>query len=150
MSIEFLTYAALGDRLNISPAAARSLARRLRLPRSLSDDGRALVSIDLAEVRHTPHPPNHRQAGNVALLAAQIEALQAENARLETSVAGHRADFERERERCRSPDRRAAAGGRRDHGGQGDDGPARRRAGRAAGRYPNGGPDRQPGSAPAG
>ena len=89
MSIEFLTYAALGDRLNISPAAARSLARRLRLPRSLSDDGRALVSIDLAEVRHTPHPPNHRQAGNVALLAAQIEALQAENVRLETSVAAH-------------------------------------------------------------
>ena len=100
MSIEFLTYAALGDRLNISPAAARSLARRLRLPRSLSDDGRALVSIDLAEVRHTPHPPNHRQAGNVALLAAQIEALQAENARLETSAAAHRADFERERERA--------------------------------------------------
>ena len=57
MSVEFLTYAALGDRLKISPAAARSLARRLRSPRSLSDDGKALVSIDLAEVRHTPHPP---------------------------------------------------------------------------------------------
>ena len=100
MSVEFLTYAALGDRLKISPAAARSLARRLRLPRSLSDDGKALVSIDLAEVRHTPHPPGNRQAGNIALLAAQIEALQAENARLETSAAGHRADFERERERA--------------------------------------------------
>jgi hypothetical protein len=97
MPVEYLTYAALGDRLNISSAAARSLARRLRLPRSLSDDGRALVSIDLAEVRHTPHPPSHRQAGNIALLAAQIEALQVENARLETSAAGHRADFERER-----------------------------------------------------
>ena len=100
MSVEFLTYAALGDRLKISPAAARSLARRLRLPRSLSDDGKALVSIDLAEVRHTPHPPSNRQAGNAALLAAQIEALQAENVRLETSAAGHRADFERERERA--------------------------------------------------
>jgi len=100
MPVEFLTYAALGDRLNVSPAAARSLARRLRLPRSLSDDGKALVSIDLAEVRHTPHPPSNRQAGNIALLAAQVEALQAENVRLETSAAGHRADFERERERA--------------------------------------------------
>ena len=43
MSVEMLTYAALGARLNISPQAARSLARRLRLPRSLSDDGKALV-----------------------------------------------------------------------------------------------------------
>ena len=76
MSVEFLTYAALGDRLKISPAAARSLARRLRLPRTLSDDGKALVSIDLAEVSHTPHPPGNRQAGNIALLVAQIEALQ--------------------------------------------------------------------------
>ena len=38
MSVEILTYDALGARLNISPVAARSLARRLRLPRSLSDD----------------------------------------------------------------------------------------------------------------
>ena len=57
MSVETLTYAALGARLKISPEAARSLARRLRLPRSLSDDGKALVSVDLAEIRHTPRPP---------------------------------------------------------------------------------------------
>jgi len=75
MSVETLTYAALGARLNISPAAARSLAKRLRLPRSLSDDGKALVSVDLAEIRHTPRPPVGRQAGNVALLAAKIEAV---------------------------------------------------------------------------
>jgi hypothetical protein len=71
MSVEILTYGALGARLNISPVAARSLARRLRLPRSLSDDGKALVSVDLAEI-----------------------------AQLEASVAGHRADFEHERERA--------------------------------------------------
>ena len=100
MSVEILTYGALGARLNISPGAARSLARRLRLPRSLSEEGRALVSVDLAEIRHTPQPPGSRQAGNIALLAAQIEALKAEIARLETSAAGHRADFERERERA--------------------------------------------------
>jgi len=99
MPLETLTYAALGARLTISPKAARSLARRLRLTRSLSGDGKALVSVDLAEIRHTPRPPGHREAGNVGL-AAKIVALQAEIARLETTAAGHRADFERERERA--------------------------------------------------
>ena len=68
MSVEMLTYAALGARLNISPKAARSLSRRLGLPRSLSDDGKALVDVDLAEIRHTPRPPR----GNSALLAAKM------------------------------------------------------------------------------
>ena len=99
MSIEMLTYAALGAHLNISPQAARSLSRRLRLPRSLSDDGKALVSVDLAEIRHTPRPPRGR-ASSIALLAAKIDALTAEIARLETTAADHRADFERERERA--------------------------------------------------
>ena len=99
MSVEMLTYAALGARLTISAEAARALAKRLRLPRSLSDDGRALVSVDLAEIRHTPRPPGRREAGNVAL-AAKIVALQAEIARLEARAADHRADFECERERA--------------------------------------------------
>ena len=97
MSVETLTYAALGARLKISPMAARSLAKRLRLPRSLSDDGKALMSVDLAEIRHTPRPPRGRQECNIALLAAKIEALKAEIARLEARAADHRADFERER-----------------------------------------------------
>ena len=99
MPIETLTYAALGARLTISPKAARSLAERLRLPRSLSDDGKALVSVDLAEIRHTPRPPGRREVGNIGL-AAKIVALQAEIARLEATASGHRADFERERERA--------------------------------------------------
>jgi hypothetical protein len=99
MSIETLTYAALGAHLKISPEAARSVARRRRLPRSLSDDGKALVSVDLAEIRHTPRPPRGR-ASSSALLAAKIEALKAEIARLEARAADHRADFERERERA--------------------------------------------------
>jgi hypothetical protein len=97
MSVETLTYAALGARLKISPEAARSLAKRLRLPRLLSDDGKALVSVDLAEIRHTPRPPGGRQASNIALLAAKVEALKAEIARLEATAADHRADFEHER-----------------------------------------------------
>jgi chromosome segregation ATPase len=100
MSIETLTYGALGAHLNISAEAARSLARRLRLPRSLSDEGKALVSVDLAEIRHKPQPSRGRQAGNIARLAEQIEALKAEIARHEARVADRRADFERERERA--------------------------------------------------
>ena len=100
MSVEFLTYGALGARLNISPEAARSLAKRLRLPRSLSADGKALVSVDLTELRHTPQPPRRRQAGDIGLLAEKLAALRTEIARLEASAAGNRADFERERERA--------------------------------------------------
>ena len=100
MSVEMLTYAALGARLKISPEAARALAKRLRLPRSLSRDGKAVVSVDLAEIRHNPRPPSTHQTGNIALLTTKIEALQAEITRLEARAAGHRADFERERERA--------------------------------------------------
>jgi nucleotide-binding universal stress UspA family protein len=93
MCVESLTYGALGARLNISPAAARALARRLQLPRSRSADGKALVSVDLTQIRHTPHPPVRRQAGDVAELTAQIAALRADNAQLEAMSAEHRADF---------------------------------------------------------
>ena len=96
MSVEILTYAALGARLNISHEAARSLARRLRLPRSLSNDGKALVSVDLAEIRHTPRPPRGRAISS----SAKIETLKAEIARLEARAADDKADFERERERA--------------------------------------------------
>ena len=97
MSVEILTYGALGARLNISPVAARSLARRLQLPRTLSDDGKALVTVDLAEIKHTP---GRRQAGDVAQWTTMVAALHVEIAQLEASAAGHRADFERERGRA--------------------------------------------------
>jgi len=100
MPIETLTYAALGERLNISPQAARSLAKRLHLPRSLSDDGKALLNVDLAEIRHAPRPGRRRPACKAVRLGARIAALQADIARLEEAAAGHRADFERERERA--------------------------------------------------
>jgi hypothetical protein len=99
MATETLTYAALGARLTISPKAARSLAKRLRLPCSLSDDGRALVSVDLAEIRHRPRSRGRHETGGDAA-GAKIAALQAQVARLEIAAAGHRADFERERERA--------------------------------------------------
>jgi hypothetical protein len=99
MSVEMLTYAALAARLKISPEAARSLVRRLRLPCSLSDNGKTLVSVDLAEIRYTSRPPRGG-ASSSASLAAKIEALKAEITRLEITAADHRAGFERECERA--------------------------------------------------
>ena len=92
MPVEMLTYAALANRLNISPEAARSLAQRLRLPRSLSDDGKALVSVDLDAIRHTPRAPHSRKT--------KVETLRSEIARLEKIVAAHKAECERERDRA--------------------------------------------------
>ena len=100
MSVEMLTYAALGAHLKSHQRRLVRLLKRLGLPRSLSLDGKALVSVDLAEIRHTPRPPSTGQAGNIALLTTTIERLQAEITRLETMVANHRTDFERERERA--------------------------------------------------
>lgn len=97
MPIEALTYVALGARPKISPEAARSVAKRLRLPRSLSDNGKALVSVDLAEVRHTPCPQGGPRVGDIV---RKVEALQTEIVQLEARAAGYGADFERERERA--------------------------------------------------
>jgi hypothetical protein len=43
MPVEMLTYAELGERLTISPEAARALVKRHRWPRSRSNDGKTLV-----------------------------------------------------------------------------------------------------------
>lgn len=97
MAIEALTYVALGARPKISPEAARPVAKRLRLPRSLSDNGKALVSVDLAEVRHISGPQGGPRVGDIV---RKVEALQTEIVQLEARAAGYRADFERERERA--------------------------------------------------
>jgi len=77
MAIETLTYAELGERLAISSMAARSLAKRQRLPRSFSEDGKALVSVDLAGIKHSPRPSGRREAGNAAV-TAKIASMRAE------------------------------------------------------------------------
>lgn len=106
MCVELLTYADLSARLDISREAARSLARRRRLPRSRSEDGKALVSVDFSELRYTSCPRRARRADPIdaslaKIEAVKIEAFKAEVARLEVVAAGNRADFERERERER-------------------------------------------------
>jgi hypothetical protein len=102
MPVEMLTYAALGERLNCSSEAARSLAKRLRLPRQLANDGKALVAVDVAELAHKAmharSPAGDRPI--TATLKARVEALHTELAKVEASAAGHRADFEFERERA--------------------------------------------------
>ena len=109
MSIESLTYAELGDRLGASPEAARSLARRLRLPRRPGNDGKVRITVDLAEIQYKPLParPPGGHRTEIDGLNARVEQLEGELARvevekqcLEVRAAGHRADFERERERC--------------------------------------------------
>jgi hypothetical protein len=91
--IETLTYTALAQRLGCSPEAARAVAKRKRWPRIVGNDGRARVQCDLDEVSRPPVV--HR----VPELLAQVEALRDELAKVERSAAGHRADFERERDR---------------------------------------------------
>jgi hypothetical protein len=108
MGIESLTYIDLADRLGTTQEAARSLVRRLRLPRHTGNDGKARVNVDLSEIQYkrlpARSPGGHR--ADIDALNARIEMLQAELARLEVenscmhaSAAGHRADFERERDR---------------------------------------------------
>jgi hypothetical protein len=101
-----LTYAALSERLGCSAEAARALVKRMRLPRQRGNNGKALVAVDLAELNHTPMPrpatgrsPDDHHAVATAL-KARIETLEAELAKLEATSAGHRADFEHERDRC--------------------------------------------------
>jgi hypothetical protein len=73
MGVESLTYIDLADRLGTTPEAARSLVRRLRLPRYAGNDGKVRVNVDLTDIQYKRLPAR--------------------------SPAGHRADFERERDR---------------------------------------------------
>jgi hypothetical protein len=72
------------------------------LPRQKANDGKVLVSVDLSEINHKPLPA--RLPGDhhpvTARLKASIEVLQMELAKVEALASGHRADFERERERA--------------------------------------------------
>ena len=103
--IERLTYVEIAERLGISPEAARALVKRHHLPRARSNDGsKVLVGIDLADIQHRPlmrSPRGHEPAADpTAPLMARIAELEAELARAEECSRGHRADYERERDRA--------------------------------------------------
>ena len=74
MSTETLSYGQLGIRF--WPEAGRAFVRRLRLPRPIM------------------------MANANASLKARIDELEVQLAKAEASVASHRTDFERQRERC--------------------------------------------------
>ena len=109
MTVEMLSYRDLGQRLGTSPEAARALSKRLRLLRQLGNDGKTLVKVDFAEIGHKPklvrspagrHPDAERSGEYADVLKAKITELEDQVAQLEITANGHRADFERERERC--------------------------------------------------
>ncbi|WP_407175392.1 hypothetical protein [Bradyrhizobium sp. STM 3562] len=102
MPIEMLTYAELGDRLKISSEAARALAKRHRLPRSRSNDGKTLVQVDLTEINHTPVARAAQSpAGDqvVTALKEHIATLQTDLLEMKALAGSHRADFEKECDR---------------------------------------------------
>jgi hypothetical protein len=104
MATEQLTYDQLAGRLGTTREAARAVVKRHRLPRSRTNDGKTLVAVDLDELRHKPlparSPRGHQSATEtVATLKARIAELEAELTKAEERSAGHRADFERERDR---------------------------------------------------
>jgi hypothetical protein len=102
--LEQLTYAQIGDRLNISSEGARAIVKRNRLPRSHDKNGKALVAVDLDELQHKPLPVRSARllpmTDVVATLKARIEQLEAELAAEQQRSAGHRAHYEHERERA--------------------------------------------------
>ena len=103
MSTESLTYADLADRLGTTQEAARSLVRRLRLPRMKGNDGKARVNVDLNDFQYKPMPARKRdghRADTVEALQAELARIEVEKRCLEATAAGHRADFERERDRA--------------------------------------------------
>jgi predicted outer membrane protein len=105
MPIEQLTYAQIAERLGISSEAARAIIKRHRLPRSRSNDGKTLAAIDLEEIRHKPLPARSPRGDQsvidvIATLKARVAELEAELAAEQKRSAGHRSDYEHERERA--------------------------------------------------
>ena len=98
MGIEQLTYLDLAERLNISPEAARSLVRRMHLPRQKANDGKTLVAVDMRDIRHKPAPMVRR--ADLDALQARLDQLEELLRRAEAIAARQRADYERERERA--------------------------------------------------
>ena len=102
MPVEMLSYVELGERLKISPEAARALVKRHRLPRSRSNTGKTLVQVDLTEINHSPvtrAPPTPAGHQVVTALKDHIATLQADLLEMKAIAGGHRADFERETDR---------------------------------------------------
>jgi hypothetical protein len=60
--IETFTYAGLAERLGCTAEAARALSKRKRWSRTVGNDGKARVQVDLEEVNRPPRPFTVRQS----------------------------------------------------------------------------------------
>jgi hypothetical protein len=97
MAIEMLSYRQLGERLGCSRDAARELVKRLRLPRHMANDGKALICIDLSEINHNP-APTQSPAGPLPETVSQ-ECIEPKQAGRRRQLC-YQAALERERERA--------------------------------------------------
>jgi hypothetical protein len=99
MSAETLTNVGITDRLGFL-SAFQALVNRFRLPRQRRKDITERITADLTESPTVAARSPEGDRSLVATLTARIETLQADFAKVEAAAALHRADFERERERC--------------------------------------------------
>lgn len=125
MALEWFTYAALGERLGISPEAVRQRAIRHEWTKRTGNDGRAEVRVDVEELiaAQPPAPPPKPQADHPSdtgptpdrdpvVHPADTSAVDALVASLREMV--ERADAQAERERERAADERVRADRERD------------------------------------
>jgi hypothetical protein len=87
-----LTYVQLGEELGISPAGARMLAKRHRLPKITDNHGRAVVSIEaerLARLREERSGERRRREPGGRALAVAAERATPENAAHENAPGAH-------------------------------------------------------------
>jgi hypothetical protein len=85
------------DRLGSSPEGARSLARRLRSPRTTGNDGKARVTVDLADIQYKPLParPPGESPGGRGRPERPDRTIAGGTCGLEAENAEGQAEFER-------------------------------------------------------
>jgi hypothetical protein len=99
MSAETLTNVGITDRLGFL-SAFQALVDRFRLPRQRRKEITERITVGLTESPTVAARSPEGDHSLVATLTARIETLEADFAKVEAAAALHRADFERERERC--------------------------------------------------
>src|SRR5215212_479996 len=75
------TYSALGERLSISPEAARQKAIRYRWPRRPANDGKTQVRVDVEDVKASTIPRKPRESSDDRLTPELPPVEQASDAR---------------------------------------------------------------------
>jgi hypothetical protein len=99
MPADMLTYGRITDRLSFS-SAFEALVNRFRPQRQRRNDGHEFTTVGLAEHPTVTTRSAESDQSVVATLTARIQTLESDFAKVEAAAAMHRADFERERERC--------------------------------------------------